>query len=125
MERNTRQRGAIRRAFQRTDRPLSTTEVLELARSEVGRLGVATVYRNIRAMLDEGWLVPVELPGEAPRYELPGKAHHHHFHCRRCNGVFEVPGCVATLDSMLPPGFTLESHAVVLYGSCPECAKAH
>ncbi|MEI2719116.1 MAG: transcriptional repressor [Gemmatimonadales bacterium] len=125
MERNTRQRGAIRRAFQRADRPLSTTEVLELARAEVGRLGIATIYRNIRAMLDEGWLVTVELPGEVPRYELHGKPHHHHFHCRRCDRVFEVPGCVATLPAMVPEGFALETHEIVLYGRCPECAPAH
>ncbi len=123
MERNTRQRGAIRRAFQRTDRPLSTAEVLDFARAEVGRLGIATVYRNIRAMLDEGWLVPVELPGEVTRYEVHGKAHHHHFQCRHCNRVFEVPGCVGTLAAILPPGFTLEDHEVVLYGRCPECAE--
>ncbi|MBK7594415.1 MAG: transcriptional repressor [Gemmatimonadetes bacterium] len=125
MERNTRQRGAIRRAFQRADRPLSTAEVLELARAEVGRLGIATIYRNIRAMLDEGWLVTVELPGEVPRYELHGKAHHHHFHCRRCDRVFEVPGCVGTLQAIVPDGFTLESHEIVLYGKCPECTPAH
>ena len=110
MERNTRQRGAIRRAFQRADRPLSTTELLELARAEVGRLGIATVYRNIRAMLDEGWLVAVELPGQSPRYEVAGKAHHHHFQCRHCGRVFEAPGCVGTLGALLPSGFTLEDH---------------
>lgn len=124
MERNTRQRGAIRRAFQRADRPLSTAEVLEQARGEVGHLGIATVYRNIRALVDENWLVPVELPGEVARYEVQGKAHHHHFHCRRCDRVFEVPGCPGTLTTLLPRGFELESHEVVLYGACAECAAA-
>ncbi len=124
MERNTRQRGALRRAFQRADRPLSTSEVLELARAEVGRLGIATVYRNIRAMLDEGWLATVSLPGEAPRYELHGKPHHHHFHCRSCDRVFDVPGCTHDLGAGLPDGFTLHDHEVVLFGTCRDCADA-
>ncbi|MEO7157134.1 MAG: transcriptional repressor [Vicinamibacterales bacterium] len=121
MERNTRQRGAIRRVFQRADRPLSTGEVLAGAQSEVAGLGIATVYRNIRTLCDEGWLVAVELPGDSPRYELQGKPHHHHFHCRRCNKVFEVDGCVPTLNAFAPKGFTLDDHEIVLYGSCADC----
>ncbi|HEY4321581.1 MAG TPA: transcriptional repressor [Gemmatimonadales bacterium] len=124
MERNTRQRGAIRRAFQRADRPLGTGEVLELARTEVGGLGIATVYRNIRTLVDEGWLAVVELPGEVPRYEVAGKEHHHHFRCRQCDRVYEVPGCVGSLSEIVPEGFVLESHELVLYGRCPECATA-
>ena len=124
MERNTRQRGAIRRAFQRANRPLNTDEVLVQARTEVGGLGIATVYRNIRTLVDEGWLSVVELPGEVPRYELHGKGHHHHFHCRRCDRVYDVAGCVGGLDGMTPPGFVLENHEIVLYGLCAECAAA-
>lgn len=124
MERNTRQRGAIRRAFQRTDRPLGTGEVLELARSEVGGLGIATVYRNIRTLADEGWLSVVELPGTVPRYEVSGKSPHYHFRCRNCDRVFEAPGCVASLEELVPPGFALENHELVLYGLCTECNAA-
>jgi Fur family ferric uptake transcriptional regulator len=124
MERNTRQRGAIRRAFQRADRPLGTGEVLELARGEVGGLGIATVYRNIRTLVNEGWLDVVELPGEVPRYEPHGKPHHHHFRCRQCNRVHEVMGCVQSLNDIVPPGFTLENHELVLYGLCADCSPA-
>jgi Fur family ferric uptake transcriptional regulator len=123
MERNTRQRGAIRRAFQRAGRPLNTDEVLAQARTEVGGLGIATVYRNIRTLVDEGWLTPVELPGEVPRYELQGKGHHHHFHCRQCDKVYDVAGCAAAaVGEMIPPGFVGEDHEIVLYGLCPDCA---
>jgi len=124
MERNTRQRGAIRRAFQRADRPLGTGEVLELARGEVGGLGIATVYRNIRTLVNESWLAVVELPGEVPRYEVQGKGHHHHFRCRQCDRVYEVPGCVGALNDIVPAGFTLESHELVLYGLCADCAAS-
>jgi Fur family ferric uptake transcriptional regulator len=124
MERNTRQRGAIRRAFQRADRPLSTAEVLDLARSEVTGLGIATVYRNIRTLVDEGWLIPVELPGESQRYELRGKGHHHHFHCSRCDRVFDVGSCSGSVHTMIPEGFVLDRHLIVLGGLCAECARA-
>ena len=123
MERNTRQRGAIRRAFQRTNRPLGTDEVLSVARSEVGGLGIATVYRNIRALVDEGWLAVVELPGVPPRYEINGKPHHHHFVCRACNRAYEVQGCLTSIDTMVPKGFLVEHHSLVLSGRCEDCMR--
>lgn len=123
MERQTRQRGAIRRAFQRAGRPLSPNEVLTDARRDVGGLGIATVYRNIRALLDEGWLVAVDLPGEASRYELAGQDHHHHFRCRRCEQVFDVPCTVGSLDDAVPKGFHLERHDIVLHGTCDHCSS--
>ncbi len=122
MERNTRQRGAIRRAFQRSNRPLGTDEVLELARSEVGGLGIATVYRNIRTLVDESWLSVVELPGEVPRYEVRGNGEHYHFRCLYCNRVYGVPGCLTCIDELVPKGFTLERHTLIMYGRCAECA---
>ncbi|MCE2901815.1 MAG: Fur family transcriptional regulator [Gemmatimonas sp.] len=122
MERNTRQRDAIRQVFEETPRPLGPHEVLEAGRGQVAKLGIATVYRTINSLVDSGWLVPVELPGEAPRYERAGSAHHHHFSCRACNRVFEIHGCPGDLRDLTPSGFRLESHEVVLYGLCALCA---
>jgi Fur family transcriptional regulator, ferric uptake regulator len=122
MERDTAQRRAIRAALQDADRPLSPREVLDDAQSQVPGLGIATVYRNLKAFVDDGWLTPVELPGEAPRYEVAGKKHHHHFMCRSCDRVFELAGCPGNLQAVVPHGFALEDHEVVLYGRCEACA---
>jgi len=119
--RNTRQRDAIRQAFEDAGRPISPEHVLASARLSVQGLGIATVYRNIKTLVEEGWLVPVELPGSPTRYELAGKGHHHHFHCRRCGQVFELHGCVEGLLAMLPRGFEITGHDVVLYGFCQPC----
>jgi Fur family ferric uptake transcriptional regulator len=122
--RNTRQREAIRQAFEDAGRPLTPEQVLASARAAVSGLGIATVYRNIRTLIDEGWLVPVDLPGDSTRYELAGKAHHHHFHCRGCGEVFELAGCAVHLREMVPPGFEIIGHEVVLYGFCGSCNAA-
>ena len=62
MDRNTRQRQAIRRIFEEVDRPLSPQEVLPAAQSYVPGLGIATVYRNLKALVTDGWLESVALP---------------------------------------------------------------
>jgi Fur family ferric uptake transcriptional regulator len=122
MKRDTQQRRAIRRTIEDNGRPLSPREVLDSARGLCPGLGIATVYRTIKALAEEGSLAQVDLPGEPPRYEATGKVHHHHFHCRGCDRVYELVGCPDGLRGLTPSGFSLESHEVVLYGRCASCA---
>ena len=121
IERNTRQKQAIREAFERVGRPLSTEEVhLEAERTSRG-LGMATVYRSIRSLLDDGWLSVVEVPGRNPLYEVAGKGHHHHFSCTACARIYELEGC-ATVDAKLPRGFKASNHDLTFYGTCAACS---
>ena len=122
--RNTRQKKAIRDAFENTGRPLSAVEVLHIASQSVEGLGIATVYRNIKTLAEERWLSQVDLPGEPPRYELSGKPHHHHFYCRTCGCVFDVDGCVNDYKKSAPKGFQVADHSLVLYGRCLSCGRS-
>lgn len=123
-ERATRQRAAIRQVMVKEARPMSPPEILDAAKKLVPRLGIATVYRNLKAMVEVGELSPVQLPGNRLFYELAHKAdhHHHHFRCESCERVFDIDGCDETFSALLPAGFTLRSHDLTLYGSCAECA---
>jgi Fur family ferric uptake transcriptional regulator len=123
--RNTRQKDAIRAAFVETGRPLSPEEALFYAQRSVAEMSIATVYRNLKAMVEENWLTAVQLPGEPPRYELAGKAHHHHFRCDDCRKVYEVEGCIPQLKAKLPRGFRAMNHDVLLYGLCAACIPKH
>jgi Fur family transcriptional regulator, ferric uptake regulator len=121
--RNTQQRREIREVFERNNRPLAADEVLRLAQHKMAGLGMATVYRTIKALTAEGWLVPVEVPGEPPRYEVRGKAHHHHFHCLKCGKLFELDGCLERLGKLIPPSFRVVDHVVLIYGFCAGCGR--
>ena len=92
-----------------------------MAQTKVEGLGIATVYRTIRTLLEEAWLAPVDLPGEASRYEVSGKEHHHHFHCQACGQIFELQGCVDGFRQLLPRGFRVTGHQLLLYGECRAC----
>lgn len=100
---------------------MSPQEVLDAARTKVPNLGMATVYRTVKSLTTEGWLVPVLMPGEPQRYEVSGKGHHHHFSCRRCGKVFELEGCPSDLGALIPTGFAMESHEVFVFGCCAQC----
>ncbi|WP_391484906.1 Fur family transcriptional regulator [Allofranklinella schreckenbergeri] len=124
-ERSTRQRAAIRAAMAAEGRPLSPPEILQAAQKIVPRLGIATVYRNIKTMVEAGELSLVPLPGDRLYYELSckGHEHHHHFCCESCGKVFDVGGCHETFAALLPQGFVLKAHELTLYGTCDHCAN--
>jgi Fur family ferric uptake transcriptional regulator len=121
MERNTRQRDAIRAVIEHAHRPLGIQEVFTLAAKERPGLGIATVYRTIKTLLADEVLREVELPGAVPRYELAHLDHHHHFHCRRCDRVYEIEGCPGRLKGLTPRGFKMEGHDLTITGLCAAC----
>ncbi len=121
--RNTRQKDAIRAAFLNADRPLSPDEALSFAQKQVDALSIATVYRNISSLVEDGWLAAVEVPGGAARYEVAGKAHHHHFQCKACGTVHELEGCEIETRPKLPRGFKYSGHEMFVYGTCSTCSK--
>lgn len=123
IERDTRQKRAIRDVFEQAAGPLSADEVLANAKATIAGLGIATVYRSIRAFVDDGYLQPVDVPGRGSLYERADKDHHHHFLCTTCNGVFELEGCEAELKATLPRGFRAAGHEVTIYGTCAKCAR--
>ena len=94
-----------------------------LAARKAPGIGLATVYRSLKALIEAGDVAVVTLPGDTPRYELAHLHHHHHFHCRACGGVFEVEGCPGDLAALAPSGFAVDGHEVVLYGRCARCAS--
>ncbi len=121
MERKTKQKDAIWQVFEEADRPLSPQEALAACKESVSGIGSATVYRAINDFVSKKKLVPVEIPGGGARYEVMGKAHHHHFLCRDCDRLFEVESCHGKIDVGTPKGFKTERHEVILHGLCMEC----
>ena len=123
MERKTSQRAAIEQVFRRQDRPLRIEEILSEGRAIVQSLNQATVYRNLKLLVDTGWLKQISHPSLGTLYERTGKGHHHHFHCRSCNLVYEIPGCALNLAEAAPEGFVVEDHLIYLSGVCPSCTS--
>ena len=123
MVRNTQQGNAIRQVLKKAGRPLSAQEVLNLAQKKVLGLGIATVYRNLKSLQEDGSVVAVELPGQSPRWELAPEKHHHHFLCNTCDKLYEINACPSDLQNLLPEGYTLEEHDILLRGLCDNCSR--
>ena len=121
--RQTKQRNTVIKEVMSAEGPLSIAEIHERASAQVSRLGIATVYRTIKALKEEGQVVVVELPGEEARYEPVGRGHHHHFRCLSCDQTFDLKLCPVGIPAgtTLPGGYTVEDHNLTLYGRCSVC----
>jgi Fur family transcriptional regulator, ferric uptake regulator len=121
--RNTRQRDHIHQVIQDAQGPLTVQEIHERAQREVTGLGIATVYRTLNLLLEKEHIQSVILPSGETRYERSDLGHHHHFHCRVCDEVFDLATCPVSIPdgNALGPGYVVESHELTLYGICPRC----
>lgn len=123
VRRGTQQRNIIRQVVKEADRPLSPQEILTASQRLLPNLGIATVYRSVKFFTEDGIFKAVEIPGKSACYEIAGKHHHHHFHCKNCGKVYEIDCCIGADMHNIPSDFIVDEHVVFLYGTCAECNR--
>ena len=106
-------------------RHLSAEDVYRSLIAEKVDIGLATVYRVLTQFEQAGILARSQFDGGKAIFELNDGDHHDHLICTHCGKVVEFS------DSDIEKrqhrvardnGFTLESHAMVLYGVCKACS---
>ena len=122
MQRKTVQREAIQEVFLQAGRPLRLENILEHGRLLVPSLNQATVYRNLKLLVESGWLTQVQHPTLGAIYERSDREHHHHFYCNACDRIYELPGCPLNMAAT-PEGFVVEGHEIFFSGLCPACVR--
>lgn len=87
---------------------------------------LATVYRTLQTLVEEGTADTVTRHGEA-LYRACGSAHHHHLVCTECAATVEVDGLEIeqwATRTAAEHGFVMESHIADIYGRCASCAPS-
>jgi Fur family ferric uptake transcriptional regulator len=122
-QRQTRQRDAILQVLHAANGPLPVPEIHSRAQQVGGKIGIATVYRTLKLLLENAQIQAVRLPSGETCYQGEPHAHHDHFQCRNCNQVFDLDACPLRLKTgtVLQGGFVVEDHQMLLYGLCPNC----
>ncbi len=85
---------------------------------------VATIYRTVTTLVDQGVLHALTLDGGVSTYGL-ATAPHHHAVCTQCGAMIEVPArqlSAALEHAMAGSSFALSDAAgLTLRGLCPRC----
>ncbi|MCS7241009.1 MAG: transcriptional repressor [Candidatus Bipolaricaulota bacterium] len=120
-ERGKRDR-VLQELLGRTDHP--TAEELYLTLREKGEeISLATVYRALRSLAEEGLVATLPI-APADRFD-PTTRPHYHFHCLRCDRVFDLdlpykPELDRASEKL---GFSVYHHTLVFHGLCPACQE--
>lgn len=92
--------------------------------SGVSTIGLATVYRTLARLRDEGIVDALSHHGSEQCFRLCAEGHHHHLLCVNCHKVVEVDECdLGTwIDQVAAQhGFIAEEHSVEISGRCAAC----
>lgn len=87
-------------------------------------ISLATLYKNVHAMMQNDLITEVKIPGVKSRYEI-AKESHGHFLCQECGEFIDLQmnldNAITSLQT--PPDYLIEESHVVLTGLCPSCQK--
>ena len=108
---------------------LSAKEIECTLRSEGREVGLASVYRALEVLDDLKLVQRLDAGEGVVRYEPAhhGGHHHHHIVCERCGGVAQyedeaLERAITELAGRL--SWRVDSHDVVLRGTCPACSPS-
>ena len=122
--RPTRQRTAIEADVDRSDEFRSAQEVHASLVAGGDKIGLATVYRTLQAMVDEEALDSLRTDDGEIVYRRCSTGHHHHLVCRDCGRTVEVEGPAVerwTRSIAAEHGFEQVSHTLEIFGTCSDC----
>jgi len=104
---------------------LSADEIHDLARREIPRLSLSTVYRTLDLLKELDLVSELHLAGNHYRYEAQS-SQHQHLVCAGCGKVieFECAHCAGMQKKLSTElGFWVTGSRVELFGYCEDCAR--
>lgn len=125
--RSTQQKSAISAELSTLGGFVSAQELHRLLNASGSRIGVATVYRQLNRLADDGEIDTVTSPdGERLFRSCHTAEHHHHIVCRQCGTAVEIsPPVEQWLDDVgRSNGFTAISHTFEVFGICADCSTS-
>jgi Fur family transcriptional regulator, ferric uptake regulator len=123
--RPTPQRRAVVGCLDAFDDFRSAQEIHTVLRERGERVGLATVYRTLQALADNGEVDLLRGEDGEARYRRCSGSHHHHLVCRTCGRTVEVEGPAVERWAGIVArehGFSDVSHTLELFGTCRDCA---
>jgi len=101
--------------------------ILEVTPAGTQPPDLATVYRTVTTLVEQGVLHALTVEGGVSTYGLAERPHHHAV-CTSCGTIIEVPAkrlSTALEHAIEGSSFTLSEQAgLTLHGLCPDCQRS-
>ncbi len=124
-ERVTRQRLVVADELAAMGRQVTANELYEQLLAQEPRIGRATVFRTLEALVTAGVARRLEQGGHVYGYVACRPEHHHHLACDRCGRVEEIGEAYVTPVAERVAedlGFRIDDARLDFYGLCARCA---
>ena len=105
--------------------------IFEKAREEMPGIGVATVYRNLNALVEAGEIKRIPGVNGVDRFDgnhMP----HYHMKCNNCGTLYDLEpeseGALQRMETVIRETFSMEAveiklNTMLLKGTCKQCGR--
>ena len=104
----------------------TASEVYDMVRRRLPKIGLGTVYRNLELMADSGMILKLEVGGTQKRFDADTSTHYH-IRCNSCGKVDDIALPVqSTINSAAQDvsNYKILSHHIEFIGVCATCRKS-
>jgi Fe2+ or Zn2+ uptake regulation protein len=122
-KRATRQLEAVFQALQGDPTHPFADEIYRRVRKTLPRISLATVYRNLQRLVEDGKIRTVLLGERVARYD-PEINDHDHFICESCSRLIDLfleRDRQVDLTPLVSDGYLVSTHNMTVHGLCQVC----
>jgi Fur family ferric uptake transcriptional regulator len=123
VSRKSRQRDVVLAVVRSTMDHPTAGWVYRQARRTLPRIGLGTVYRNLKTLAEEGLIREIHTGGPYARFD-GNTGRHYHIRCLACGRVNDLPMSVDTRleeEAGRAMNYRILGHQVEIHGVCPLC----
>lgn len=125
MMRLTTQRQIILEELSKVKTHPTASELYDMVRKRLPRIGLGTVYRNLELMAENGMILKLEVGGTQKRFDATTD-NHYHIRCSGCGKVDDIDTPVMeelVREAADATSYEVIGHHVEFSGQCPACQK--
>ncbi len=119
----TEQRAAVYEYLSGVEHHPTAEEVFLAVKQKLPRISLATVYKNLEALVQCGAVSKLTYGDASARYDIRTD-HHYHTRCLSCGRMWDLEaarGKSALEQIKAQPGFTVSDFRLELLGFCQDC----
>jgi Fe2+ or Zn2+ uptake regulation protein len=101
---------------------ISIEDLYTSIKKQFSSISLATLYKNINAMLETSLIREVKAPECKARYEI-AKAPHAHLVCKECGEFKDIDFDFDQITQSIAhsSGYQIQDTALIISGTCPNC----
>ncbi len=101
---------------------ISVDELYTSIKKQFSSISLATLYKNINAMLETSLIKEIKAPEIKTRYEIT-KESHAHLVCNKCGEFKDVPFDINQIAMSIASdnNYNINDTSLIISGTCPNC----